>query len=52
MSMEINRLIEFDKKHIWHPYTSATKALDSLVVKSAKGVYIELEDDRTLIDGM
>ena len=52
MSMDINRLIEFDKKHIWHPYTSATNASDSLVVKSAKGVYIELEDNRTLIDGM
>ncbi len=50
--MKLKQLIEFDKKHIWHPYSSATNPLDSLVVKQAKGVNIELEDGKILLDGM
>jgi len=43
---------EFDKQHLWHPYTSATKPLPCYEVKAANGVYLELEDGRKLIDGM
>jgi adenosylmethionine---8-amino-7-oxononanoate aminotransferase len=50
--MNIRELVEFDKQHIWHPYSSAVNAMESLVVKSAKGVNIILEDNRTLIDAM
>lgn len=50
--MSIDELIEFDKKHIWHPYSSATRPVESLVVKKADGVFIELEDGRKLLDGM
>ncbi len=45
-------MIAFDKKHIWHPYASATKPMDNLLVKKATGVFIELEDGTRLIDGM
>jgi len=44
--------IEFDKQHLWHPYTSATNPLPCFEVSRAEGVYLELKDGRRLIDGM
>jgi adenosylmethionine-8-amino-7-oxononanoate aminotransferase len=45
-------LLNYDKEHIWHPYTSMLSPLKCYLAKRAEGVEIYLEDGRVLIDGM
>ncbi|GAB4339878.1 MAG: adenosylmethionine--8-amino-7-oxononanoate transaminase [Desulfobulbaceae bacterium] len=45
-------ILEFDRLHIWHPYTSMTDPLPVYPVDSASGVRIRLADGRELVDGM
>ena len=45
-------ITEFDRQHIWHPYTSMIDPLPVYPVQSAEGVRIRLQDGRELIDGM
>jgi len=52
MSNDWDALVEFDKKHLWHPYTSLNHPTPVFPVKSASGVRLTLEDERELIDGM
>lgn len=47
--MSIDR--EFDRQHIWHPYTSLSKPLPVYPVVSAHGCELMLEDGRALVDG-
>lgn len=43
---------DFDRAHIWHPYTSAIDPLPCYGVRSAEGAELILEDGRRLVDGM
>lgn len=49
---EIEKLLNFDRNHLWHPYSSATNPLPMYMVKSANGAIIELADGREIVDGM
>ncbi|KGY09557.1 adenosylmethionine--8-amino-7-oxononanoate transaminase [Vibrio sinaloensis] len=44
--------LAFDRRHIWHPYTSTLTPLTCYPVVSANGVLIQLEDGNQLVDGM
>ncbi len=45
-------VLEFDRQHLWHPYTSMTAPLPAYPVVSAAGCRIRLADGRELVDGM
>ncbi len=45
-------LVDFDKQHIWHPYTSLNHPSPVFPVISATGVRLTLADGRELVDGM
>jgi len=45
-------LNDFDRQHLWHPYTSMTDPLPVYQAVGARGTRISLADGRELIDGM
>ncbi len=45
-------MLEYDREHILHPYAPSNPSSNMTFVKSAKGVYLELEDGSKIIDGM
>ena len=48
----MSALLDFDRRHLWHPYTSMTDPLPVYEVVAAHGVRLQLADGRQLIDGM
>ncbi|MCU7838707.1 MAG: adenosylmethionine--8-amino-7-oxononanoate transaminase [Candidatus Thiodiazotropha sp. (ex Troendleina suluensis)] len=44
--------IDYDKHHVWHPYSAIGADLPVYPVVSANGVRLKLTDGRELIDGM
>ena len=52
MNKKHTETLEFDKNHVWHPYTSMSKPLPSYLVESAQGVHISLATGEQVVDGM
>ncbi len=50
--MNLDQLISLDRQHVWHPYSAMPNPLPVFPVRAAKGVRLELEDGRSLIDGI
>lgn len=43
---------DFDRHHIWHPYTNLQNPIPVYGVESARGVYLNLSTGEKVVDGM
>lgn len=46
------QLLDYDRAHVWHPYSTFAAPPPVFAVESAAGVRLRLTDGRELIDGM
>ena len=44
--------LDFDRHHLWHPYTSLTAPIPVYPVVGADGVWLRFADGTRVIDGM
>ncbi len=47
-----DQLMALDRRHVWHPYAAMPNTGPMFAVKSAQGVYLQLETGERLVDGM
>ncbi|MBZ5733110.1 adenosylmethionine--8-amino-7-oxononanoate transaminase [Nocardioides sp. TRM66260-LWL] len=52
MTHDAERLLAYDRAHVWHPYTSMTHPAPVRLVEDAQGVRLRLADGTELVDGM
>lgn len=52
MTLASAELLDLDRRHVWHPYSSMPVGDPPLPVDGARGVRLRLRDGRELIDGM
>lgn len=52
MKTESNPSLDFDRRHIWHPFTSLEEETAPVYITSAQGVYLYTEDGRKIIDAI
>ncbi|NUT34201.1 MAG: adenosylmethionine--8-amino-7-oxononanoate transaminase [Hamadaea sp.] len=50
--MDADQLLALDRAHVWHPYGPMPGKVEPLVVRSAQGVRLTLDDGREVVDGM
>jgi adenosylmethionine-8-amino-7-oxononanoate aminotransferase len=48
----MDNLQEFDRKHIWHPFTSLDADEDPILIENAEGIYLYSQDGRKIIDAV
>jgi adenosylmethionine-8-amino-7-oxononanoate aminotransferase len=46
------QLLDWDRRHVWHPYGPMPAAVTPLRIESAEGVRLRLADGREVVDGM
>lgn len=44
--------VDWDRQHVWHPYTQMQLVPEAIPVRSASGSYLELEDGRLILDAI
>lgn len=49
---DAERCLEYDRRHVWHPYAALPGTDPRYLVTGAEGVYLDLNDGRRLIDGV
>jgi len=49
--LSLEQLLALDRRHVWHPYAALPAQGPIFPVRSARGVYLELETGERLVDG-
>jgi adenosylmethionine---8-amino-7-oxononanoate aminotransferase len=47
-----NELADFDREHIWHPFTSLGEEMEQIHVTEGKGLYLHTQDGRKIMDAI